>query len=213
MNDLVIVGAGGHAREIIQVFRAIEEVVDAPSNLIGALDDVDLQSNRRQLRAMNVPFLGAIDAWLRERRPTRYVVGVASPHVRRRLAARFDDFGHKPAKSLVHPQATIAGGREPADGSVIFAGARVSVNVTVGTHVHINQNVTIGHDTVIDPFASINPNAAISGNCKIGNAVLVGAGAVVLQGLEVHEEAVVGACACVVRDVPVSTVVKGVPAR
>jgi len=42
---------------------------------------------------------------------------------------------------------------------------------------------------------------------------MIGAGAVVLQGRRIGADAIVGAGACVVRDVPAGAVVKGVPAR
>jgi hypothetical protein len=53
----------------------------------------------------------------------------------------------------------------------------------------------------------------VSGDAHIQSHALIGAGAVVLQGLIVGHRSVVGASACVVRDVVGGKTVKGVPAR
>ena len=48
---------------------------------------------------------------------------------------------------------------------------------------------------------------------KVGNHVWIGAGAIVLQGVEVGDGAVLAAGAVVVDDVPPYTIVGGVPAK
>jgi acetyltransferase-like isoleucine patch superfamily enzyme len=53
----------------------------------------------------------------------------------------------------------------------------------------------------------------VSGDCHLETGALIGTTAAVLQGRRVGAGAVVGAGACVVRDVPAHRVVKGVPAR
>jgi acetyltransferase-like isoleucine patch superfamily enzyme len=85
--------------------------------------------------------------------------------------------------------------------------------VSLGRHVHVNQGVTIGHDTVVGDYATLNPASAVSGSCLIEEEVLVGAQSCILQCLTIGRGAIVGAAACVVRDVPAGATVKGVPAR
>jgi acetyltransferase-like isoleucine patch superfamily enzyme len=79
--------------------------------------------------------------------------------------------------------------------------------------VHLNSHVVVGHDTALGDCVSANPNATISGECAVEDRVLVGAGAVVLQGRRVGREAVIGAAACVTRDVTPRDVCVGVPAH
>jgi acetyltransferase-like isoleucine patch superfamily enzyme len=47
----------------------------------------------------------------------------------------------------------------------------------------------------------------------LGDEVMMGTHSVILQGLTMGARSVAGASACVVKDVPSDTVVKGVPAR
>jgi acetyltransferase-like isoleucine patch superfamily enzyme len=103
----------------------------------------------------------------------------------------------------------------------------------IGKFVSIAENCTIilsNHDTEAlstYPFANIDwrqskfrrirpgddPHAVTKGPTEIGDGVWLGWGSVVLPGVQIHEGAVVAACAVVTRDVPPYAVVAGNPAR
>jgi sugar O-acyltransferase (sialic acid O-acetyltransferase NeuD family) len=209
---IVIVGAGGHGREILGIVRAVNEAAGARWHPIGFVDEKPSADNRERVGRLGVPLLGPVE-WLAEVDPETFVVlGVGYPELRRELHDRVMPFGLRSA-SLVHPAATMGPDAAAGDGLVAFAGARVTTNVTLGQHVHLNQNATVGHDCVLGDFVSVNPLAAVSGGCRLHDGVMVGTNATVLQDLSVGTAAVVGAGACVVRDVPAGAVVKGVPAR
>ncbi|MCT2279740.1 acetyltransferase [Micromonospora chalcea] len=212
MTPLLIVGCGGHGRELLTIARAVVSAGGPDWHLIGFVDDHPSEENLKRVQRLDVPYLGGV-AWLREAPPqTHHVIGIGDPRIRRAVAARVDAYD-LPAASLVHPDATIGPDNRYGPGFVAFAGARVTTNVTIGRHVHLNQNVTVGHDSTLGDFVSVNPLAAVSGDCHLSEGTLVGTNAAVLQGLRVGRDSTVGAGACVVRDVGERTVVKGVPAR
>ncbi|RKN45479.1 NeuD/PglB/VioB family sugar acetyltransferase [Micromonospora endolithica] len=210
--DVVIVGCGGHGREVLTIVQAMTDAGRGAARVRGFVDDRPSERNLKLLQRADVPYLGRVD-WLRAAPvDTHVLIGVGHPIVRQELGRRIDAHG-LPAFSAVHPDATVGPDVVHGEGLVVFAGARVTTNVTLGRHVHLNQNCTVGHDTVVGDFVSVNPLAAVSGDCRLETAALVGTCASVLQGRQVGAGATVGASACVVHDVPPGVVVKGVPAR
>jgi sugar O-acyltransferase (sialic acid O-acetyltransferase NeuD family) len=212
-EDLVIVGAGGFGRETADVAEAINAAAREPVwRLLGVVDDMPSAVNLERLERRSIPYLGTTEQLTQSTARPHYVVGIGSPAIRRVVADRLDKAGLS-AATVVHPAATVGSDVSIGDGSIICAGARVTTHIRLGRHVHLNPNVTVGHDTTLGDFVSMNPASSMSGDCVVQDDVLIGVGAVVLNQLTVGRGAVVGAAACVVRDVAARTVVKGVPAR
>jgi sugar O-acyltransferase (sialic acid O-acetyltransferase NeuD family) len=212
-EPIVIVGAGGFGREVIDVIDAINAEADATVwDVLGVVDDAPSEVNLERLERRGTPFLGGTDKPLVWPNPVHYVVGIGNPRARRMIADRYDEANLR-AATLLHPTVTRGFDVRIGEGSVICAGVRLTTNIDVGRHVHLNLNVTVGHDTTVRDFVSVNPLASISGDCTLEAGVLIGVSGVVLNGLTVGDGATVGGSACVVRDVPSGVVVKGVPAK
>ena len=81
-------------------------------------------------------------------------------------------------------------------------GIVIGDGTSIGNDVLILQNVTLGRRSLSEPGTPI-----------IGNGVSILAGAVVLGAITIGENAVIGANAVVLKDVPANMTVVGVPAR
>ncbi len=111
----------------------------------------------------------------------------------------------------------------------IQKGAKVGRNCKISSHAFICEGVTIeddvfvGHHVVFinDPFPrAVNARGAPQTEADwvvvptvVRRGASIGSGAVILCGLTVGEEAIVGAGSVVTRDVPPRTIVAGNPAR
>lgn len=204
----MLLGAGGHASDVLGVIEAIN-VQSQTWNVLGLLDD--RSPNLQRFRGRGVELLGGIDH-LRIS-DSMWVVAVGFPATRRSCAMRATLFTNAPAATLVHPLADVGRGVEMSDGVVVLGQSRLSPQVVLGSHVCVSYLSSVGHDSVVGDFSSIMPGATVAGDVVLGAGVLVGAGAVVLEGCQVGDGALVAAGAVVTVDVPPNTMVAGVPAR
>jgi hypothetical protein len=132
----------------------------------------------------------------------RYVI---EAEVRRRGGIRFDP--------LVDPTAVVARTASYQEGTVVNAGVVVGALTRLGRFVHVNRSASLGHDGVLDDFTTVGPGCVLAGHVHLERGAYLGAGVVCAPKVTVGANAVVGAGAVVVRDVPANTVVVGNPAR
>lgn len=207
MQDLIIVGAGGHGREIVSLVKDLNRQ-NLAFNLLGVM--ADEAPNSVLLEKLGVDYLGAI--------PTSgsfgaaFVVGIGAPEVRERVAQQITHLGGT-AVALVHPSASIGDNVAIAPGAVVFAGVVVTTNVRIGSHCHLNVNSSVSHDCFLHEFTTISPGAVVCGSVTIGRRAFIGANACILQGLDVGDDSIVGAGALVTKNVERSATVIGVPAQ
>jgi sugar O-acyltransferase (sialic acid O-acetyltransferase NeuD family) len=205
---LVIVGAGGHGREALDIVEAINASSVPTFEFLGFLDDDVAARDAVTRRGHSI--LGAPDM-LREI-DAMYVIAIAVPAARRRIDQKLVAWGRK-AATLMHPSATFGSDIRLAPGAIIAAGARLTTNCSVGRHFHANVNAVLSHDCAVGDYVTLSPGAQISGSVTLEDDVTVGANATVIQGLQIGLGGYVAAGAAVIRDVPAGTTVAGVPAR
>jgi sugar O-acyltransferase (sialic acid O-acetyltransferase NeuD family) len=208
-EPIVIVGAGGHGREIYAVIDAVNRAASAPKyDVVGFIDDG--QPDLARLARLGPRHLGGIEEMPSD---ARYLIGIGESVTRERVDGQLAAMAREPVDLLTHPLSWIGPDVEIGPGSIIFAGVSVTTNVRIGRHVHLNRNATVGHDVVVGDFTTLAPGVVVSGGVTIGPAVELGSGAVVLPGVTIGAGARVGAQACVTGDLLGGETAVGVPAR
>lgn len=115
--------------------------------------------------------------------------------------------------TLVDPSVMRSDRIAIGEGTIICAGAILTVDITIGKHVIINLDCTVGHDALIGDFVTLYPSVNISGNTVINDEVEFGTGSQIIQGKEVGSGSIIGPGAVVVRDIPQGCTAVGLPAR
>jgi acetyltransferase EpsM len=213
VQDLVIIGAGGHAREILDLALA-QNRVETTWNVRGCLVDAAFAAEAD--RWPGPPRLGDL-AWLNETnlRTCALIVAMGDPAVRARIVGELDSRGahYVNYATLVHPSAVIGSRVELAKGVVVGARSILTCDITVGRHAHINVATSVAHNCCVDEFATLAPGVHLAGWVQVGAGVEIGTGASVIPRVQIGEGAVVGAGSTVIRDVAPKTTVVGTPAR
>lgn len=209
MKKLVILGAGGLARELADAVAYINKNTKT-FEVLGYLDDEEELTGQKRLQ---LPVLGTVD-WLAENKSDDLyaIAGVGDVYSREKLSRAAQKHSVRLA-TIIHPSALVGSGSSIEAGAFIAAGCAITVNVSLGKCSLVNMHSTIAHDVNIGDYVSIHPGARISGEVSIGDYALIGTQAVILNRCTIGKGAVVAMGAVVAHDVPEHTLVAGNPAR
>lgn len=200
---VVILGAGGHARVIVDVLEGI-----------GELDIAGFTSPEgTQETLFGYPRLGTDDA-LDEilRSGVRFAFAAVGENERRKACIhllRASGFG---LINVISPHALISARAVLGEGVAVLPGAIINAAAQISDGAIVNTNASVDHDCVIGVCAHIAPGAVVAGCVRVGDGVLLGVGSRVIPGVSIGEGTTIGAGAVVVRDVPKHVVAMGVPA-
>jgi sugar O-acyltransferase (sialic acid O-acetyltransferase NeuD family) len=194
---LLVIGAGGHAKVVVDA--ALQTDIDVVAVVGGASDPKAVLG------------IGVVDAY--DAPPCdAFIVAIGDNAARARLFAEYCARGLTPA-SVVHPAATISPSAEIARGTFVAAGVIVNPETHIGENCILNTGCTIDHDCDLGPHVHVGPGVNLCGAVSIDEGALIGVGACAAPGTSVGAWSVVGAGAAVVGSLPGRSVCTGVPAR
>jgi UDP-perosamine 4-acetyltransferase len=202
---LVIVGAGGHAKVVIELFRAAR-----PELQIAGLIDTD--PTPREVLGVAVIGDDAALAQLRGQGVTHAFVGFGANRERQAAGARLEALGYE-IPSVVSPAATVSPSARLGRGLAVMAGVVINADAEIGDYAIVNTGARVDHDCRIGRAAHVGPGASLCGTVTVGERTLIGVGASVIPGASIGSDVVVGGGACVAGDLPDGVVAVGVPAR
>jgi UDP-perosamine 4-acetyltransferase len=208
-SDVIIIGAGGHARVLADILRA----QGALSRLRGFIDPAIPAGDTPP--GWEQPVLGNDDV-LPDHAGCNFIVGIGTVKGGSKLRAKLFNTavaaGLHPV-TLIHPTATIATNVGLGAGTAVMAGVIVNTDAQIGQNCILNTGCVVEHDVVLYDHVHIAPGAKISGGCQIGAHTLIGIGAILIQMQKIGESATVGAGSVVISDVASADTVVGAPAR
>lgn len=208
MKKILIIGAGGHAKVLIDALlvsgHKIEGILDQDKKLHGK-------------SVLGIKVLGG-DELLEKKYPkdqTILVNGVGSisdTEVRQKIFSNFKKKGFE-FMTVIHPSSVIAKSAKLGEGVQVLALSFIGADSTIGANVIVNTKVSIDHDCDIAAHVHLAPGVTLSGLVEIGEAAHIGTGASVIQAVTIGKHSLVAAGAVVVSDVANKKQVAGVPAK
>jgi sugar O-acyltransferase (sialic acid O-acetyltransferase NeuD family) len=205
--NIVIIGAGGHGKVVLDILRH-----DRRINIVGFIDD-----NRHSHGQLidGVPVLG--DTGMLEKLVTAHhitgaIVAVGDNQARSKIFSRLKDMGIK-IENAIHPGAIIARDVTFGEGVVVASGVKINTGTKIGNDVIINTGVIIDHDIVIEDHVHLSPGVKISGGVNIKRYSHIGLGVTIFSRINIGENVTIGGGAVVLEDIPDNVTAVGLPAK
>jgi sugar O-acyltransferase (sialic acid O-acetyltransferase NeuD family) len=201
-KPIVIVGAGGHGRVVLDAVWALKQPI---AGFIDTVARPGAEINGCVVRGDNslLDDPGFLNAH-------SFIVAIGNQQARRDLSLLLLDRAE--LATIIHPSAIISPHALIGAGTAVIAGAVVSANTQIGRFCILNTSCTVDHDNNLADGVQVCPGAHLAGNVRCGEDAFIGTGAVAIPGISIGANAVVGAGAVVIRDVPEGAKVVGNPA-
>lgn len=207
-GEVLLIGAGGHARAVADVIAA-----EGRFRVAGLVDTTRARGDV----CFGYPVLGGEDDVpdiLDDLGIGDLIVAIGDNFQRQAMAARLQ--ARVPGLGLVssrHPSALVGSDVEIGVGTVIMPGVVIVSGCRIGQGCLLNTGSIIDHEGTMGPWSSLAPGAVLGGRVRLGERAAVGLGARVIHDLSIGDGAVIGAGAVVVHDIGANRVAFGVPCR
>lgn len=206
MKDLVIVGAGGMGREILQWVKDINKV-NKTWEIKGFIDD-----DTDALLSFNCHYkvIGSIKDYIPNENEV-FVCAIGHPRTKQQIVEMLKNKGAK-FTSIVHPLAYIGDENVIGEGMIAYPRACVTTNVRIGDFVALLSS-SVGHDAVIGDYTTISAYTDITGGCCLGERVFIGTHVSVIPGRTIGSDAYLCAGSVIMSDVKPGVKMLGNPAK
>jgi len=207
MENIVIIGGGGHAKVLICVLKKNEKY-----SIMGYTDSVDYGP------ILGIVYLGTDEVLtgILQKKICRYAaLGVGQVHIsnkRKEITEKIKRIGYE-FPPVISISSIVNEGVVIGEGTVIFDGAVINSGTNIGRFAIINTGVIIDHDCEIGDFVHVATGAVLSGGVKVKGNSMLGSGSTVMQYKEIGEYCMIGSGAVVNVNCPGPGTYIGVPAK
>lgn len=184
MEDIILVGYGGHAGSVADCIERQHKY-----RIIG-YTDMEPRSSKYEYLGTDTVLEKYFDQGIRNA-----VVGIGymgKNPLRMRLFERLKYIGYI-LPVITDPSAIISETAQIGEGTFIGKGAVVNVGVQIGDAAIINTMALVEHDCIVGDFSHVAVSAVLCGQVNVGREVFIGANATVLQCIDIPSNVIVPA--------------------
>jgi UDP-N-acetylbacillosamine N-acetyltransferase len=196
-EEIVIYGAGGHARSVADVLLA------KSSDISIIFVDGNAQPGEK-IYGFDVV------AEIEPDSDKHYFVAIGDNEKRRAIR---ESLGSLATMSVIATDAHLGKDSVIEPGAFIGHETYIGPLARVGEGSIINTRAIIEHEVQIGINSQVGPGAIIGGRAIIGDRVLIGLGARIIDSIAICSNTVIGAAATVVDSIPSPGTYVGTPAR
>jgi len=208
MRKLLIIGAGGFGREVLQYALDIKGAGGADWEIGGFLDD---NLSALDNYSYDYKVIGTIKGH-DVSGGNVYICAIGDPATKLAIGRRFLS-GGADFINIVHPTAYVGESSKLGVGVVLCPKSAVTTDAEIGNFVAVDINSICSHDVKVGEGCTISHFCDLTGFTTLGEGVFLGSGVSVIPSVKIGDYATIGAGAVVLRDVSARELVYGVPAK
>lgn len=204
MNNLLIIGAGGHGKVIVESAAAMEKW-----GKIAFLDD----GYETGSECNGYPVLGKLNSCYEFLDVYKDLfIAISENSSRLDYMKKFSKAGFN-IPNIIHPTAIISNSVKITNGIAIMANSVINCSAVIGNASIINTSASVDHDCILHDGVHICPGVNLAGYVEIGRLTWIGIGSSVIERIKIGEAVVVGAGSVVINDILDKKTVAGNPAK
>lgn len=191
-NNLLIIGAGGHANSCLEVI-----LNQKLYNVIGFTDN-----KKRKLKNFKV-LGGDRDIHKFKKNCDNIHIGIGSfkdIKMRWLIFQRAKKLNFNFPK-ILSPNSLISNSATIGEGSIVMNHCIINTNVIIGKNVIINNKSLIEHDVTIGNNSNISTGVIVNGGVTIGENVFIGSGSVIRENICIPSNTIVGMGSIVLKNI------------
>jgi sugar O-acyltransferase (sialic acid O-acetyltransferase NeuD family) len=187
MNDILLIGGGGHCKSVIDVIEQegrfnIVGIVEKPDFLETDVLGYQIIGNDSDLGDLAKKYEYAL-----------ITVGqIKSPSLRIKLFDLATKAGFT-LPNIISPNAYVSKHSSIGKGVVVMHNAIVNANASIGDNCIINSKALIEHDCLISKNCHISTNVTINGGVTVESGCFIGSGAITRELITISEDSFIKA--------------------
>lgn len=210
MEKIVLVGAGGHCKVIIDIIESASKY-----DIVGVTDKTYALGEEKCV--LDIPIIGD-DSILTELYNTGVknafvcVGALQNIEVRDKIYNNLRDIGFN-IPVLIHKYAMVSPYASIAAGTCVMPGAIVNPGTFIEENCIVNTGAVIEHDCKIQRNTHISPKVCIAGGVDVGCNTHVGMGSSIIQAVRIGNNVIIGAGAVVIENTADNVTTVGIPSK
>jgi sugar O-acyltransferase (sialic acid O-acetyltransferase NeuD family) len=187
MQDILIIGGGGHCKSVIDVIEStgkykIYGIIDIKEKvgqkvldykIIGTDDDLEKYRNDIELAFIAIGFINSVE-------------------LRIKIYNKLKQLNFK-LPVIISPLAYVSKHSFIDEGTIVMHYAVINAGAKVGKNCIINTKALIEHDAIIEDFCHISTGAIINGGVIVGKSSFIGSNATTKQYIKIPEHSFIKA--------------------
>lgn len=206
--ELIIVGGGGFAEEIISIINNINDInSDSYIEVIGYYDD-----NNKNMSSIH--YLGKIEDFISEENvKINFFIAIGDNKQRKKIANKFMSKQNLKPYTIIHPTSILMNKTQIGNGVYIGPFSYIGVDVCIGDFSIVNTHSVVGHHVKIGNFAQVCPGAVLTGGSSMNDLSIIGSNASTYPKINIGSLSTLGSNSFATEDIDNVQISLGVPAK